>query len=76
MTLSMVLRIGKFRVSKCLDCGSDLGLLRTWMGWRFCSKQHERKHMEELNEIALTRLEETEKRLVAYLQRNEKEESA
>ena len=57
----------KSGITKCLSCEADLGLVRTWMKLRFCSKQHERQHMEQLNELALERLEEHDKRLKAYL---------
>ena len=64
----------KSGITKCLSCESDLGLVRTWMGLRFCSKQHERQHMEELNDLALERLEEHDKRLKAYMLRMQERE--
>jgi len=41
---------------KCLACRRNLGLFQKLLRGRFCSAEHERLYLEELEKIALTRL--------------------
>jgi hypothetical protein len=41
---------------ECLVCRSNVGFLRRLIQHRFCSREHERMYLAELEEVALMRL--------------------
>ncbi|MBX9599876.1 MAG: hypothetical protein K2X35_02690 [Bryobacteraceae bacterium] len=42
---------------RCLYCGKELALFRKWTGSsEFCSEEHQQRHHEEFNRLALSRL--------------------
>jgi hypothetical protein len=41
---------------ECLVCHSNVGFLRRLIQYRFCSQEHERMYLAELEEVAVMRL--------------------
>ena len=50
---------------ECLVCRCDVGFLRRLIQHRFCSREHERTYLAELEEVALMRLRARDARAAA-----------
>jgi hypothetical protein len=60
----MVLEIEKAsKPGTCLVCQRDLGFFSRLTNNRFCTVEHEQQYMDELKEVALTRLRTAGSRL-------------